>query len=619
MLLRRDDLAAAWSDVLANDLDDGDPAPGVTRFAEHLHANLDALHATLRDGSYRPHDLTEVLIPKGGGQRALHIPPVRDRIVERALLNKITPWVDPWLGPASYAYRPGLGVADAIQAVARLRDEGFSHVLRTDVDDCFPSIRPLLALRLLGALVPQEALDVATLLLSRRARDPKRRPTRIRGLPQGCALSPMLSNLVLTGLDSALLNDGFAMVRYADDIVVAVHGRTEAQHAFDVAAAALEGVGMRLGTDKTQTMSFAEGFTFLGEDFGPRYPPTLEQHRVAEPERRVLYVSRSGARVRISRGRLLVESPDNALLLDVPSGHVSRLVCFGSVGVTAGTRTWALTNDIDVVFASRSGNYLGLLATGRDTTRVDRLRCQLAVRDDPTRRLTISRALVTAKVVKQIVLIKNFSRRQHADRARDATLTMDGLLQLIPDCTTVDELLGIEGAVAAAYFPILGHLLPDDLGFETRSRRPPMDLPNAVLSYLYTVLLGECETALRSAGLDPAIGVLHVEEANRPSLALDLMEEFRPLVVDQVLVAASRRRELVPQHARTEPPRPGVVLTRTGKAAILRGYEYRMLQSTRGALPGFSGTLRRHLYRQAQRLASTINDPAQEWTGLSWR
>jgi CRISPR-associated protein Cas1 len=118
--------------------------------------------------------------------------------------------------------------------------------------------------------------------------------------------------------------------------------------------------------------------------------------------------------------------------------------------------------------------------------------------------------------------------------------------------------------------------------------------------------------------LDPAIGLLHTPADRRPSLALDLIEEFRPLVVDQVVVTAARNGRLRPDHGRTEDGRAGVLLTKAGREALIDGYERRMLHTTRGALPGFAGSLRRHLHRQAQRVAAYV-ERDQPWTGLSWR
>ncbi|HYN71875.1 MAG TPA: CRISPR-associated endonuclease Cas1, partial [Nakamurella sp.] len=127
--------------------------------------------------------------------------------------------------------------------------------------------------------------------------------------------------------------------------------REDAWEAARLCTHVLEGLGMELGADKTEVMSFDEGFCFVGEDFGPRYPPTLSDAGLVVPERRVLYVSHQGSRVRTAGGRLIVESEDDAKLLDLPTELVSRLVCFGSIGVSAGVRAWAMVHDVDVVFA----------------------------------------------------------------------------------------------------------------------------------------------------------------------------------------------------------------------------------------------------------------------------
>jgi CRISP-associated protein Cas1 len=133
-----------------------------------------------------------------------------------------------------------------------------------------------------------------------------------------------------------------------------------------------------------------------------------------------------------------------------------------------------------------------------------------------------------------------------------------------------------------------------------------------------SLLLGEAVTALAAAGLDPAIGLLHVDADRRPSLALDLIEEFQPPIVDQVVVTAARTGQLKTDHGRRDDDRAGILLTRAGREVFLDAYERRMLHTTRGALHGYSGSLRRHLHRQAQRVASHI-EYGVPWTRLSWR
>jgi len=227
-------LADSWKRVLANDAQDDVLSAGVRRFAQDADPRLAELGQRLRTGSYQPAMLASVSIPKQDGeQRILHIPPVADRIVERAILAVLTPLIDPLLGPSSFAYRPGLGVVDAVQEVARLRDEGFGHVLRTDIVDCFPHIQVDRLSRIFDVLVPdRELMAVIQLLLSRPLRGPGRRWNRPGiGLAQGSPLSPIMANLILEHLDDRLRRAGYPVVRYSDDMAIFATSRDEALEA----------------------------------------------------------------------------------------------------------------------------------------------------------------------------------------------------------------------------------------------------------------------------------------------------------------------------------------------------------------------------------------------------
>ncbi len=593
---------------------------GVSRFRDDADQNLVEISEQLRSGEYEPGLLTPVALPRPDGRlRMLHVPSVRDRVTERSILMVITPLIEPWLGPFSYAYRPGLGVADAVQAIARLRDEGLPWVARTDFRDCFGSI-PLSRLRrILSVLIDDPDLRVLIEALLGRRAAARGSVAVVHGLPQGSPLSPLWANLVLAGFDTRVANAGFPIVRYADDLAALAASREEAWEAMRVMSEAADELGMPLGADKSEVMSFAEGFTFVGEDFGPRYPPALADHRVSEPARRVMYLAMQGAHARVEAGRVIVESPQDQQVLNVPTGSVERIVCFGAVGISAGLRSWALDTDVDMVFISRRGSYLGHAWAAAGRRRMTRLRAQISVADDNDRRIPFARAVVEAKVRKQMILLQRIARRDNTELVTAAVRKLDRLLAMLPECATRDELMGIEGTAAREYFAVLGQIVPEGLRFTGRSRQPMADVMNAALSYGYAIMLGEAVSALCAAGLDPAIGMLNVEEDRRPSLALDLMEEFRPLIVDQVVVSAARRAELRPEHGRREETLNGVLLTKAGREILVAGYEHRMLQHTKGALPGLSGSLRRHLYRQAERLAAYVNDPNATWTGPPWR
>lgn len=617
-VLARPALARAWEDVLANDAEDGELSAAVRRFAGDADARLDQLADALADGEFSPGDLVELQIPKSDGTfRTLHIPTVADRIVERAVLRGLNPLIDPHLGARSYGYRPGLGVVDAVQAVVMFRDEGLRWVVRADVHDCFPSIDVSRIRSLLGAFVDDaRLLGLVDELLARcRVGTGGRRP--FAGLPQGSPLSPIFANLALTSLDDAVLRAGYPLVRYADDMVILTASEESARAALAVARRALKELEMTLGDDKTDIMSFDDGFCFVGEDFGPRYPPALPDHRVEGTDSgKVVYVGRQGSRIRIKAGRLLVESTDKALLLDLPQSQVARVVCFGSIAFSAGARDWALGTDAQVVFLSRRGSYAGQLLGAGGKKRVARLRSQLGLGPDAA--LLLGRRVLEGKLVKQAVLLRHFLREDNADRVSRGIGMIDAMVPMLLTAASTDELMGVEGAAARAYFEALRALLPPEAGFVERNRQPPLDVVNAALSYGYAVLQGECVSALVAAGLDPAIGVLHTDSRNQPGLALDLMEEFRPTIVDQVVVQLFRSGGLTAAHGTTIAGKKGVLLTKAGKQALMDGYERRMLTRVKNA-SDFAGSWRRQLYRQAQRMATAVAGDHSAYLGLSWR
>ena len=245
-----------------------------------------------------------------------------------------------------------------------------------------------------------------------------------------------------------------------------------------------------------------------------------------------------------------------------------------------------------------------------------RLKAQLAMTEAAA--LGIARRIVEAKLVKQAVLLRHFLREDNARTVSPSIAQIEAMVAMLGQATTTMELMGLEGAAANAYFGAWRALLPEELAFSGRNRQPPLDVVNAALSLGYTILQGECATAVVATGLEPAIGCLHTESRNQPALVLDLMEEFRPLIVDQVVLQLARSHALRPEHGETPKGKTGVLLTRAGKEALLPAYERRMLTHAR-SLPDFSGTWRRHLYRQAQQLRAAIEGDELAFTGLSWR
>lgn len=618
-LVRIPVLRKAWDVVAANDAADGTVSASVERFAERLDERLTELSAQLRDGAFDPHPLRRVeLDRRGDSPRVLHIPSVRDRVVERALVDVLTSRIDPWLSPHSFAYRPGLGVADACQALVRSRDAGMNVVVRLDVADCFDSLDRDILIASLARRVPEVAiLTLVNALLERPRLDGRRLRRSARGAPQGGPLSPLLCNVYLDRFDTELARHGVAVIRYADDIALPCSGAIRAWEVMEMATDSARTLGLELGDDKASVTTFDEGFAFLGEDFTAIYPPEEPLARVREPDRRVLYVQAEGSLVRISKGQVVVSKHDNDLL-SVPSSHVGAVVCIGSANVSAGFRSKALGEGIDVVFISRRGRFDGWLQGARlPNARTRRLQYERS--GDTEFRLSLARLLVVGKLANQRALLLRYQRREGSDRVVEAAEAIERQARQAERVATIDELMGAEGAGSLAYFSVFAQLLPPWTQWTGRNRNPPKDPANAALSFAYTLLTGEAVAACAVAGLDPVAGFLHGDHGDRPSLALDLMEEFRPVIADTVVMDLLRRNQLQPGHFRSEADRPGVLLTDKGRRLLIGRFEERMLTVFTHVATRKRVAYRRGIYLQAARIAGCIGSGEVRYTPVAWR
>ncbi len=615
-LVEPERLRLAWDHVNASDLADGVQAPSMARFGDRLDASLAELREQVLARSYHPSPLTPVQIAKrDGGRRELQIPSARDRVLERAILDGVRLDIDRALSPSSFGYRPGLSVLDAVRRVVELREDGWCWVVRTDVDDCFPTVdRNRLMLRLEQLLADIALLDLIGQLVRRPVGHGRLQRTGDRGIPQGGSLSPLLANLLLDSVDRLLMRNGHQVVRYADDLVVLARSQAQATDAIEDARRAAERNGFELSEDKTMVTSFEEGFYFLGEEFNQKYQPYQPTATRSEPTQRTLYVGVQGAGVRISRGRLIVDKQDHELL-SVPTGHVERLVLSGAVGLSAGARSWALANDVDVVLMSRRGSFLGTVSGGHSDA--DLLRSQLRIVDSPDARIGAAKAMVLGKLRNQRVLLIRFTDAAAADVVNKSIDGIESCEAQIPDVSNLDVLRGVEGMAAKFYWSGFAGVLPE-VDFEGRERRPPPDLVNAALGYGYAILLGECVAACQATGLHPSFGLLHSEEGRRPSLALDLMEEFRPLVIDQVVAELVRRQSLTTDHTRLDSRRGGVLLTEKGRQRLTAGIEDRLLTMAYHVGSGHRTSYRRSIQLQAAALARLFRH-GEPYEAVRWR
>ena len=231
------------------------------------------------------------------------------------------------------------------------------------------------------------------------------------------------------------------------------------------------------------------------------------------------------------------------------------IVTFGNVIITPFLMGHCVRNHIPITCLTEHGAFLAQIGGGPGGNVYLRRR-QHALSADPSTSARLAARFLLGKIANTRVLLRRGARErpEAVTPLTDAADRLTHHLRRLSQPPPLDELRGIEGDAANHAFAVYGHLLaPSGLPFPGRARRPPTDPANALLSFLYTLLAHDCTTALLAAGLDPQLGFLHRDRPGRPSLALDLMEELRPLFADRHAIALLNRRQLTPKDFIVDP------------------------------------------------------------------
>lgn len=320
-----------------------------------------------------------------------------------------------------------------------------------------------------------------------------------------------------------------------------------------------------------------------------------------------LYVQKQGVLVGKSGDRITLkykgEQLDSARLIDV-----SQLCLFGNISVSAAALRELTSMGIPICHYSYGG-WFHSLTSGLTHKNVELRIAQYEIAADPARSLTLARQFIAGKIRNSRTML-----RRHLDDNKALVLSqLDEYRQLAESADTSERLLGLEGMAAKNYFAGFFTLLPQEFQGDVngRNRRPPRDPVNAVLSFVYSLLVKELTVVLQAVGFDPMLGFFHRPRYGRPSLALDLAEEFRPLIGDSVVLTVFNNLE-VRRDSFIE--RSGAVsLTKAGRAAVIAAFERRLQIEIKHPLFGYRVSYRRILEVQARLLTRTVLGELSEY------
>ena len=253
-----------------------------------------------------------------------------------------------------------------------------------------------------------------------------------------------------------------------------------------------------------------------------------------------LYITSEDAYVHKERETFVVEV-NNEKVFQAPTHSIENIVCFGFKALTPALMAFCAENNVGISYLSPYGKFLARVY-GAQKGNVLLRKMQYAISDDEALSLSIARPIIAAKVSNYRYLLMRH-QRNHPDKCPEEIMSaaeaMGSRLSKIENAKSLDELRGYEGECANMYFGVLSYLITsqaDDFIFNKRTKRPPLDPANALLSFVYAILANDVRSALETVGLDPQVGFLHQLRPGRPSLALDVMEEFRAYMGDRIML-----------------------------------------------------------------------------------
>jgi CRISPR-associated protein Cas1 len=336
----------------------------------------------------------------------------------------------------------------------------------------------------------------------------------------------------------------------------------------------------------------------------------------------VLYLQESGSFVG-KRSEHLIIKKDGQELSRVPMHAVRQVVVVGNVQVSTQALETLVANDISVAYVSGHGRFLGAFVPA-PTKNVSLREAQFRQFADPAVCLDLAKAVVRAKLSNQRTLLMRSLRGAEEARGSDepAARGLWSLLRSLDDVASLDSLLGIEGQGAALYFGEFSRFLKQPptgpkFDFTSRNRRPPRDPVNALLSFAYALLTKDCFAAVCTVGFDPYKGFFHQGRHGKPSLALDLMEEFRTVIADSVVLTLINNELLTPADFLIW--REACQLTESGRKRFFMAYEQRKATVVTHPVYGYRMSYARMVEVQARMLAAYVRGEIPRYSGFTVR
>lgn len=583
----------------------------ISDFDTYWKANKERIEKSIRTSAYKPGIAKLFEITGGTGKRReIASINVTDRFIERLLQQQFRAYVEPLFATNSFAYQAGKGTVNAAMQARDYIAQGNTWLREIDIKDFFDSLNLDDLMSAIRQFISDETV-VALInnLLHREVEKDGRVFAVKRGLLQGSPVSPILSNIYLHPLDKHLEELSFNWLRFADNIYVYTGLRADAEKAFEIIRGRLS-IHHHLSINErksgiynaTDRRVLGYNFTILpnGVDVRRhRYQPTTQHHTwhasVAHKDNGVYHIVQDG----------IINKKDYSLLFEnederhhIPIEVTDQINIYGNVSVSPSALRTLCNQRIRISYFDDFGRLMGTFTPTSHSKAAHVFLRQCQHYADTQARLTTARRFEIASIHNMRANIRYYKKKGFA--LDDCVATLTKSIAEVKECADIESLMLIEARARRDYYAGFSAIVAGaGFGFTQRTKRPPKDACNALISFGNTVLYNAVLQMIWKTSLDPKIGVVHATNRRDFSLNLGFADIFKPIIVDRAIFSLINRHEIKTQHHFRYLDDGAVLLNDNGKRILLESLDAKLDSS-------FQRETRRLTYRQliAEELAA---------------
>lgn len=593
----------------------------LSELEDYWNMNHQRIEDELKKGIYQPGIIYnyEIINPRGK-KRVISSLNVIDRFVARLLAQKLRRYIEPEFCEYSYAYQENKGILAAVSRARECIDAGNIFVAEIDIQNYFDVISLERMMQLLVQRIDDEyVLELLRSFLYCKVSEDNYIKDKTRGLVQGNACSPVLSNLYLHDFDLYLESKDYLWVRFADNINIYTKTQEEAVNVYHEICKVLEEQFKTPVNEKKSGVFRACDRRFLGYEFYKTHGRT--ELRKYQYKKMNTYFNWHQSVVRkVNReyhitGNGVLTKRDYALLFEneeekhhIPVEAMEQMNIYGDVTIHPAVLKTISYKKIRLAFVDQYGNVLGYFVPEgyRAASNVFLRQCQFY--SEISLRLNLARQMEIAAIHNMRAILRYYKKADEG--LTEAIQALSGFITEVNEGKTIDSLMLSEARARQVYYKSFNIILKNkDFHYEKRTKRPPKDPLNALISFGNTLLYNQFLQIIWRTSLDPKIGVVHAANRRNYSLNLDFADVFKPIIVDRTIFSLINRGQLKVDEHFQKVDNGGVYLNRDGKKTLIEAFEGKMAAQL--VIEGKRQTYRHLMIHEVKNFLALIADGAE--------